>query len=335
MRHALIAFGFALFAPAALAAEAAPATDYPAVAQAISATMRAHHYDPAELELPAYAAVEAQISDLARTARDDEAFLSGFQRIWLEDGPFSHVELRPAQAPVDQMLDYFDNMRVGGGGAVLSWDGDIAVLTVNTMMGLDTIEEIEAAYVEIAAAAPSGLVIDLRANTGGAFAVKPLVEGVIDAPLDAGGFISQRWNAEMDRAPTLADAASVEPWTGWSVRAFWAAVQTDRLTRIRFEPGPDRFDGPVYVLVSERTASAAEMAADALKASGRAQVIGETTSGAMLSQTVYDIPGGFHLSLPIADYYSFAHGRIEGAGVSPDIATPAGDAMAEALSRLR
>jgi hypothetical protein len=334
MRHALIAFSFALAAPAAIAQDA-PATDYPAVAEAISTAMRANHYDPAELELPGYAEVEARIAVLADTAADDEAFLSGFQDVWLEHGPFSHVELRRAQAPVEEMLDFFDNMRVGGGGAVLSWEGEIAVLTVNTMMGLDTIEEIDAAYVEIAERGASGLVIDLRANTGGAFAVKPLVEGVIEAPMDAGGFVSQRWNAEMDRAPTLADAAGVAPWTGWSVRAFWAAVQTDRLTRIRFEPGPNRFDGPVYVLVSERTASAAEMAADALKASGRAQLIGETTRGAMLSQTVYDIPGGFHLSLPIADYYSFAHGRIEGVGVTPDIALPADQAMEAALARLR
>ena len=51
----------------------------------------------------------------------------------------------------------------------------------------------------------------------------------------------------------------------------------------------------------------------------------------MLSQKIYDLPEGFHLSLPIADYYSAKHGRIEGAGVIPDIECAAGDAMGVAL----
>ena len=53
----------------------------------------------------------------------------------------------------------------------------------------------------------------------------------------------------------------------------------------------------------------------------------------MLSQKLFDVSGGFLLSLPIADYYSAHSGRIEGRGVTPDIETPAEDAMGIALDR--
>jgi C-terminal processing protease CtpA/Prc len=89
----------------------------------------------------------------------------------------------------------------------------------------------------------------------------------------------------------------------------------------------------VYVLTSERTASAAELATDALKGANRAIIIGENTAGEMLSQKIYDIPGGLQLSLPIADYYSAVNGRIEGVGIKPDIETDAADALDVALKR--
>jgi carboxyl-terminal processing protease len=308
----------------------APPTDYVDVAAHISKTMRAHHYNPAELETPGYKRVEAAVAALAETAESDEAFISGFREIW-KNGPFSHVELNPARGTADDLAAYLDNLRIGGGGAVLTWRGDDAILTVNTMMGLDTIEEIDTAYATIAEKGADSLIIDLRENGGGAFAIRPLVGHVIDQQFDAGGFVSQRWNAENDHAPTASDLKTVEPWDGWSIRAFWADVQAQPLTRMRFAPVEPVFEGPVYVLISKRTASAAELAADALKISGRAVLIGETTAGEMLSQKIYDVPGGFHLSLPIADYYSAENGRIEGVGVAPDIETDA--AMDTALSQ--
>jgi carboxyl-terminal processing protease len=308
----------------------APSTDYVDVVAHISKTMRAYHYNPAELETPGYKRVEAAVAALAETAGSDEAFIAGFREIW-KDGPFSHVELNPARGTADDLAAYLDNLRIGGGGAVLTWRGDDAILTVNTMMGLDTIEEIDAAYATIAEKGADSLIIDLRENGGGAFAVRPLVGHVIDQQFDAGGFVSQRWNAENHHAPTASDLKTVEPWEGWSIRAFWADVQEQPLTRLRFTPVEPVFEGPVYVLTSQRTASAAELAADALKISGRAVLIGETTAGEMLSQKIYDVPGGFHLSLPIADYYSAENGRIEGVGVAPDIETDA--AMDTALSQ--
>jgi hypothetical protein len=253
--------------------QVSPETGYLEVAVAINATMRAHHYDPDELHTPEYLRIEAAISTLGESTTSDEEFIEGFRRIWV-DGPFSHVTLSEAQQSADDLADYLDTMRVGGGGASLVWHNDIAVLTVNTMMGLDTIEEIDAAYTEIAERNASGLIIDLRENGGGAFAVRPLVSHLLAESVDAGGFVSRPWNNMHDRAPNRIDIEGVDPWEGWSIRTFWANVQTNAVTRISFSPAAPVFDGPVYVLTSRRTASASELAIDALRVAGRATIIG-------------------------------------------------------------
>ena len=310
-----------------------PNTDYSEVVAAINETMRAYHYNPAELDTPEYRRVEAAVTELGEVATSDETFMKGFREIW-ENGPFSHVEINVAKQTAEDLADYLDTIRIGGGGALLAWQGDAAVLTVNTMMGLDTIEEIDAAYAEIAERETSALIIDLRENGGGAFAVRPLVSHLLSKPFDAGSFISQPWNAVHDREPSRADMEAVDPWEGWSIKAFWANVQTDPVTRISFSPAEPVFDGPVFVLTSKRTASAAELATDALKSANRAIIIGENTAGEMLSQKIYDVPGGLQLSLPVADYYSAVNGRIEGVGIKPDIETDAADAFDVALQQL-
>ncbi|MGH8545134.1 MAG: S41 family peptidase, partial [Gammaproteobacteria bacterium] len=68
-----------------------------------------------------------------------------------------------------------------------------------------------------------------------------------------------------------------------------------------------------------------------LKAAGRATIIGEKTPGVLLSSRRFDVPGGFHLMVPIADYYSIENGRIEGVGVTPDMPVDADQALEVAL----
>lgn len=306
-------------------------------ATAINETMRGFHFNPRALDRQEYLAIEAATLQLGRNAADIDAFVSGFDDLW-RDAPFSHVNLSKAQGTAEETAAYLDQMEAGDDAVELRWlqgqTSDIAILTVNTMMGSDTINAIDAAFETIAAKKASHLIIDLRANNGGAFAVRPLVGHLMSTPYDAGIFASRLWFDEHDRAPQKSDIADLEPWTGWSIRRFWADATRAPLTRVQFAPVDPVFDGPVIVLTSAKTASAAELAADALKGSGRAAIIGEKTAGQMLSQRPFDIPGGMHLFLPIADYYSLATGRIEGNGVLPDIEQSADGALERALNEI-
>ena len=69
------------------------------------------------------------------------------------------------------------------------------------------------------------------------------------------------------------------------------------------------------------------LAADAFRACECASLVGEATPGRMLSQSPFDVSNGFVVSLPVADYFSARHGRIEGKGVPVDIESPSEDAL--------
>ena len=299
-------------------------------AESINKTIRANHYRPAELASEAYQQIEKDVIALGERAASADEFMNGFNALWRK-GPFSHVGLRKAEEPAADRIARLDTQIVGDGAVTLAWNGSIAILTVNTMNGADTIKAIDTAYGEIVARKAEKLIIDLRSNGGGAFAVVPLIGHLIDKPIDAGVFVVGSWYATHQDPPGPADFPSARPWRGYSVKAFQADVLTRPLTSYRIDPMKPLFQGPVIVLTSARSLSAAEIAADALKSIGRAKIVGEKTPGAVLSSKLFDIPGGFHLRVPIADYYSIKGGRLEGVGVTPDIPVSADQALDVAI----
>lgn len=299
-------------------------------AELINETIRANHYRRAELDSDAYRQIEKDVIALGERAASADEFIGGFKTIWRK-GPFSHVGLQKAQESVADFYARLDTEMVGGSTVTLTWKGTTAILTVNTMSGVGTIKAIDAAYGEIVARKAEKLIIDLRRNSGGAFAVVPLVGHLIDKPIDAGVFVVGSWYIGHKMPPGPADFPSAKPWRGYSVRAFQADVLTRPLTSYRIDPMQPHFQGPVFVLTSARSISAAEIAADALKSIGRATIIGEKTPGVVLSSKLFDIPGGFRLRVPIADYYSIKNARLEGFGVTPDISVSADQAFDVAL----
>jgi len=308
--------------------------DYPAILAAFDAVVASRIFSPADLHRPAYAQFREQLGQIAAVATNDLDLLFGFDWSW-QDDPFSHFELKRSRRRAEELFAFFDNYRVGFEAATVEFDDEIAILKVRTMMGADTIEQIVAAYARIAVEQPRALIIDLRGNGGGAFAVKPLVEHVIDEPVDAGYFLSQVWNRAHDRLPTTEEILAVTPWTGWSISAFWKSVQESAILRVQFHPATPNYDGPVFVLLDATSASATELAADAFRSSGITTIIGQPTAGQMLSQSMFDVADGFIVSLPVADYYSVENGRIEGTGVPVDIATAPDEAIDKARQLAR
>ena len=80
-----------------------------------------------------------------------------------------------------------------------------------------------------------------------------------------------------------------------------------------------RFNGPVVLLTSARTASAAEIFAAALREHGRARIIGEATCGCVLGiRQRHLLPDGGALDLSELDFHTANGTRLEGAGLTPD-----------------
>ncbi len=81
-------------------------------------------------------------------------------------------------------------------------------------------------------------------------------------------------------------------------------------------------DLPVVVLTNGYTASASEIVTGALRDRERATVIGETTFGKGVVQSIVPLGNGASLKLTTATYYTPAGTNIDKKGIKPDIKAP-------------
>jgi carboxyl-terminal processing protease len=78
------------------------------------------------------------------------------------------------------------------------------------------------------------------------------------------------------------------------------------------------FDMPIVILANENTASASEILIGALKDNERATVIGITTYGKGVIQTVISLSDGSGLKITTAEYFTPNGTAIHGIGIVPD-----------------
>ena len=74
----------------------------------------------------------------------------------------------------------------------------------------------------------------------------------------------------------------------------------------------------VVVLVNEYSASASEIVAGALKDTKRAQIVGKTTYGKGVIQSVFMLEDGSALKLTVEEYYTPSKTKIHKVGIKPD-----------------
>jgi carboxyl-terminal processing protease len=100
-------------------------------------------------------------------------------------------------------------------------------------------------------------------------------------------------------------------------------VAKHRSKHLRIEKRADSsstiYDGPLVVLVNEKSASASEIVAGSLKYSNRALIAGNRTFGKGSVQDVIEFPGGGALKITISQYLTYGDASIQGRGIIPDI----------------
>jgi carboxyl-terminal processing protease len=91
---------------------------------------------------------------------------------------------------------------------------------------------------------------------------------------------------------------------------------------------------PLVVLVDGNSASSSEILTGALKDNGRATIVGSTTFGKALVQSVHQLSDGSGLAVTIAHYYTPNGTDISHKGIIPDIQTPlSADQLAQLTSK--
>ena len=147
----------------------------------------------------------------------------------------------------------------------------------------NTDEQFIGAVEALLAQEPVGLVFDLRGNTGGTL---ESVCAMLDYLLPAGDVVSRTDN------------------TG---------------THVIYTSDDHEIDIPMTVLVNEKTASAAELFACALRDYRKAQLVGTTTYGKGSIQNLFTLSDGSSINLTVARFNPPKSENFEGVGLTPDV----------------
>jgi carboxyl-terminal processing protease len=163
----------------------------------------------------------------------------------------------------------------------------VLVITFNSFDGPSR-EWVQAQLAAIRSDPPPGLIIDLRGNGGGdAWELRRILSPFFARPT-AFGII--------EGGPIFGGVRKTGRWrTPWT--------------------------GPLAVLISGRTASAAELFAAAVQESGRGPVVGSQSAGAVVASRHFDLPDGGMLSIGVRSFRTAAGVTLEHRGVTPDIVT--------------
>jgi carboxyl-terminal processing protease len=150
------------------------------------------------------------------------------------------------------------------------FDGKIGYIPLE-VFNENAADEVRAGIKKLTAEGAKGIILDLRGNGG----------GILDQSLDiANQFLKP------------------------GQRIFSSRGRGDDSTSVNAEMQPILPALPVIVLTNNLTASASEIVAGALQDHDRALVLGETSFGKGLVQSVYSLDGGYALKLTTAKWFT-------------------------------
>ena len=161
-------------------------------------------------------------------------------------------------------------------------DGNIGYVMVFDFLG-DAVEGFAAALESFEAAGVKGMIIDLRNNGGGLLDASVAMADMI---LPAGTVVSMRDKLGNEEA---------------------------------FEIDDEYYNVPMVVLVNEYSASASEILSGAIRDYGEGTLVGTTTFGKGVVQSVVDFPDGSGLKVTTARYYTPSGECIHEVGIEPHV----------------
>jgi carboxyl-terminal processing protease len=177
------------------------------------------------------------------------------------------------------------------GTARLSYERDVPVISISAFSE-QTYKGLEHAIRQVALGArklPTGIILDLRNNSGG----------------------------PLDQAQDVSDAFLARG-------AIFYAQGRDKSQMKRYEAAPDELDElianvPVVVLINGGTASAAEIVSGALQDHCRATLVGTRSFGKGVAQSIFPLGENGAMNLTTARLYTPSNRSIQALGIMPDI----------------
>jgi len=264
-----------------------------------------------------------QLLKLASKIKDDLEMQIAFYAL-VREFPFSHYQLNPNLTKPSKKTksnNFAKLTEINTNTVVL----DIDSFTGTKQQMVDLLEQVKRKKYK-------NLIIDLRDNYGGNFlSAYPLGQFLIEEPFIAGVFPNQKWYRQHNRIPTLEEYSQFSEFSDGTMEQWLSKTTKNFGVYYKVYPSQNHFNGQVYVLTNRSTASTCEPLVYALKKEKIATIIGENTSGAMLSMKSFKIGNDISLGIPISDYITSSGERIDKVGVKPHIKVDSNDALDKAL----
>lgn len=219
----------------------------------------------------------------AQTLSLDEAA----NKIRGEVGTFVEIEIKSqADSTVKKYKLRRDRLSLSSVTSALdtsNQDYKIGYLRLNQFSGSAT-KDLANAIVKLKEKGAQGYILDLRNNPGGL--------------LQAGVQIARLWLPRSTVVYTV------------NRQGIFGSYDAD---------GNPLTEAPLVVLVNEGSASASEILAGALQDNNRAILVGETTFGKGLIQSLFELPDGAGIAITVAKYETPNHQDINKKGITPDL----------------
>ncbi len=304
-----------------------PFRDYRAIAGNVRQALEAHVYDPRVGRSTPFQEFHRAIQRDFERAQDDLDALGSFYARVRHIGT-SHISLTRdptlASLPLDSLVtrvlappDSLVRLTFPATGVaylyVRKWD--------------QVSSSIDEAFRRVDSARSHSLVLDIRSNGGGDNSAGAALAHLYGDSATVGVFLGRKWYATHDRPPSSAELAGLPRLTRDTGIEILRAIREQGIVVGAVTPRAPYFRGRLYVLTDRGTASASEPLVHHLHSTRRATVIGERTAGAMLTALPHDAGQGWVIVVPEADYIAADGTRLEGRGVTPDIATSANEAL--------
>lgn len=209
-----------------------------------------------------------------------------------------------------------------------------AYLKIKSFSG--TAAEIDQVFAQIFAKNYQNLIIDLRNNPGGTIeAGLQFATYMFPKEVNGGIFLTRRWYNKHEAPPAPKDYAKHPYFSKMNFKVIQQYMLQKEAFTLKLVPAKQTFKGKVYVLTNGGTGSTCEPLVYGFKQYKFATLVGETTTGAMLSGYPIDLPHNFVLFLPVGDYYTADGKHIDMVGVAPHVKVASDKALNKALELIR
>ncbi len=289
-----------------------PLGDYPAIVSEALDTAESKIFNSKILETKDWKSFEKDIKKVSDEVKDDLELVFAFY--YLADKlPISHFALTKLEEgkpdknnTQNRYLTLEEKSAKTAYSKITSFAGSAA--------------EVDSIFSIIYTKNYQNLIVDLRDNSGGSVeAGMAFAQHVLDSTLIGGVFLTQKWFNQNSTIPNQKEYDQFPTFSEGNYDMIIEGIHKEKGLVLKVSPNPNHFEGNLFILTNNATASTCEPIVYGLKTENRATIVGERTAGAMLNGEPFPLKSGFSVFVPTADYYAKDGYRIDQNGVAPDI----------------